>query len=83
MEIGIRIRPSSAAALLLGPCFHRAFMRHVMGKGLPAGTDHEFVAALVATLIAGLRMSEDGGDLYELHKLGSSRTPPERKRQPH
>ena len=82
-RIGIHIRPSSAAALLLGPCFHRAFMRHVMGKGLPSSTDREFVAALVATLIAGLRLSDDGGDLNELRKLGSGRTAPERKRQLH
>ncbi len=69
-RIGSRVVPSSAAALLLGPCFHRAFIRHVMGKDLPASSDHEFVATLVATLISGLRRSDDEGDPGKLRKTG-------------
>ena len=53
-RIGRHVVPASAAALLLGPCFHRVFIRHAMGKTLPGPSDREFVAALVATLIVGL-----------------------------
>jgi AcrR family transcriptional regulator len=54
-RINRRVKPASAAALLLGPCFHRVFIRHAMGKGIPGdSSDREFVAFVVATLVGGL-----------------------------
>ena len=48
------IAPLSAAGLLLGPCFHRAFMRHALGKDLVPVKDRAFVTSLVDALFAGL-----------------------------
>jgi AcrR family transcriptional regulator len=53
-RIGSDVIPASATALLLGPCFHRVFIRQAMGKDLPGSNDREFVVALVATLVGGL-----------------------------
>ena len=53
-RIGSHVSPSCTAALLLGPCFHRVFIRQVMGKDMMTSTDREFVAELVKTLASGL-----------------------------
>jgi AcrR family transcriptional regulator len=55
-----KVTPESAAALLLGPCFQRAFIRQAMGKDLLAIKDQDFVSALVATLMHGLSVSHGG-----------------------
>jgi AcrR family transcriptional regulator len=46
--------PLVVPALLVGPCFHWAFVRQVGGKNLLPMTDQEFAARLVATLTRGL-----------------------------
>jgi AcrR family transcriptional regulator len=46
--------PLVVGALLIGPCFHWAFVRQVGGKNLLQMTDQEFAARLVATLTRGL-----------------------------
>jgi hypothetical protein len=46
--------PLVVAALLLGSCFHRAFLRQGMGKNLLPMTDQEFAIGLVSTLTRGL-----------------------------
>ena len=53
-RIGNDIDPRSAAALLLGPCFHRVFIRQIVGRHLSESTDQIFVASLVETLTLGL-----------------------------
>jgi hypothetical protein len=53
-RIGNDIDPRSAAALLLGPCFHRVFIRQILGKNLSESTNQIFAAALVETLTLGL-----------------------------
>lgn len=60
-RIGSHVSPAGAAALLLGPCFHRVFIKQVMGKDLMTSTDREFVVELVATLMAGFSR-DDGRD---------------------
>ena len=54
-RIGSNVSPAGATALLLGPCFHRVFIRQVMGKDLINSTDREFVVELVKTLTSGFR----------------------------
>ena len=46
--------PLAVSALLLGPCFHRAFLRQVLGKHLLPMDDRQFATQLVATLTRGL-----------------------------
>jgi AcrR family transcriptional regulator len=46
--------PLMVSALLLGSCFHRAFLRQGRGKHLLPMNDQEFAAAVVTTLINGL-----------------------------
>ena len=46
--------PMLISASLLGPCFHRAFLRQALGKHLLPMKDRDFAAALVATLMRGL-----------------------------
>jgi AcrR family transcriptional regulator len=53
-RIGNQVDPRSAAALLLGPCFHRVFIRQVMGRDVSESIDKVFVAALLKTLTLGL-----------------------------
>jgi len=53
-RINERVDPLSAAALLFGPCFHWACVRHGMGGKLLSMRDKEFVVDLVATLMRGL-----------------------------
>jgi AcrR family transcriptional regulator len=60
-RINAGVKPMSVAALLLGPCFQRAFIRQAMGKDLLAIKDQDFVSDLVATLIDGLSVSGEGG----------------------
>jgi AcrR family transcriptional regulator len=48
------VEPLTVSVLLLGSCFHRAFLRQAMGKNLLPMSDQEFVAALVSTLMRGL-----------------------------
>ena len=60
-RINADVKPMSAAALLLGPCFQRAFIRQAMGKDLLAIKDQDFVSDFVATLIDGLSVSSEGG----------------------
>ena len=46
--------PLVVGALLLGPCFHWAFLRQGLGKSLLPMTDQEFATGLVAELMRGL-----------------------------
>lgn len=46
--------PLTVAALLMGPCFHWAFLRQGMGKNLLPMNDQEFATGLVAVLLRGL-----------------------------
>src|SRR5215472_5771470 len=48
------VDPLSAAALLFGPCFHWARVRHGMGGNVLSRKDKEFVVDLVETLMQGL-----------------------------
>jgi len=43
----------SATALLLGPCFQYAFLRHFMGAEPFPVSDAQFVVELIATLLKG------------------------------
>ena len=61
-RINERVDPLSAAALLFGPCFHWAFVRHGMGRNVLPMKDKEFVAELVATLMQGLSPPERAQD---------------------
>ncbi len=58
--------PLSVAALLLGPCFQYAFLRHLVGADPLPVTEGEFVTNLVQTLMLGLNPSandqRDEGD---------------------
>ncbi|HEV2271899.1 MAG TPA: TetR/AcrR family transcriptional regulator [Steroidobacteraceae bacterium] len=53
-HVDARIEPLSVALLLFGPCFHRVFIRQVVGKNPPPADDRKFVASLVATIMQGL-----------------------------
>ena len=46
--------PFIVAALLLGPCFHRAFLRQGLGGDLLPMSDREFASSLASTLMLGL-----------------------------
>jgi AcrR family transcriptional regulator len=61
-RIDQHVDPLSAAALLFGPCFHWAFIRHGMGRNLLAMKDKEFVVDLVATLMRGLSPADGAHD---------------------
>ena len=52
-------RPSDVATALLGPCFQYAFMRHFLGKDPLGHATTEFVASMIAPLIAGLAVTAD------------------------
>jgi AcrR family transcriptional regulator len=53
-RIRMDIEPRSAAGLLLGPCFHRVFIRQILGKDVSQSKDQVFAATLVITLTRGL-----------------------------
>jgi AcrR family transcriptional regulator len=53
-RINREVVPLIVSSLLLGACFHRAFLRQGIGKQLLAMTDREFAAGLVATLMNSL-----------------------------
>lgn len=53
-RVDARIEPLSVALLLFGPCFHRVFIRQVVGKNPPPTDDRKFIATLVATIMQGL-----------------------------
>lgn len=46
--------PLMVSAMLLGACFHRAFLRHGMGRHLLPMSDAQFARALAATMTSGL-----------------------------
>jgi AcrR family transcriptional regulator len=46
--------PLSVAALLLGPCYQYAFLRHFMGADPLPLSDQQFVSGLVQTLMEGV-----------------------------
>jgi len=46
--------PLLVSALLLGPCFHWAFIRQGMGKNVLPMSDNEFAAGIASTLMLGL-----------------------------
>jgi len=48
------VAPLIASSLLLGACFHRAFLRQGLGKHLLPMSDRKFAAALALTLKRGL-----------------------------
>ena len=54
-RISRRLTPLMVSSLLLGSCFHRAFLRQALGRHLLPMRDGEFASALVFTLINGLR----------------------------
>jgi len=54
-RISRRLTPLMVSSLLLGSCFHRAFLRQALGRHLLPMKDGEFASALVFTLINGLR----------------------------
>jgi hypothetical protein len=56
-RIDVGVDPLAAAALLLGPCFQRAFIHQVTGQNPMSAIEHEFVTGLVATLMVGLAPS--------------------------
>lgn len=53
-RIDASVEPLSVALLLFGPCFHRVFIRQVVGKNPPPTDDRKFIATLVATVMQGL-----------------------------
>ncbi|MDR3690003.1 MAG: TetR/AcrR family transcriptional regulator [Fimbriimonas sp.] len=53
-RIDRQVQPISAASLLLGPCFHRAFIRQTLGKDIPGPSDRDFVVSIVGVLLDGL-----------------------------
>jgi len=53
-RINREVAPLTVSALLLGSCFHRAFLRQAMGRHLLPMNDQEFADSLVSTLINGL-----------------------------
>jgi AcrR family transcriptional regulator len=61
-RINERVDPLSAAALLFGPCFHWARVRHGMGRNVLPMKEKEFVADLVARLMQGLSPPESARD---------------------
>jgi AcrR family transcriptional regulator len=52
------VDPDVAAALLLGACYQRAFLRAFSGEGDPAETDRHFAEQAVRTLLRGVRRDE-------------------------
>ncbi|WP_432871066.1 TetR/AcrR family transcriptional regulator [Microbispora rosea] len=46
-------KPHAAAALLLGACFHRAFVVSLVGGSTDLGTDEDAAADLVAAVLGG------------------------------
>jgi AcrR family transcriptional regulator len=46
--------PLAVSALLIGPCFHWAFVRQALGKNMLPMSDQEFATALTSTLTRGL-----------------------------
>jgi AcrR family transcriptional regulator len=61
-RINERVDPLSAAALLFGPCFHWARVRHGLGRNVLSVRDRDFVAHLVATLMQGLSPPQSAPD---------------------
>jgi len=55
-RISRRLTPLMVSSLLLGSCFHRAFLRQALGRNLLPMKDGEFASALVFTLMNGLRV---------------------------
>lgn len=53
-HVDARVEPLSVALLLFGPCFHRVFIRQVVGRNPPPADDRKFIATLVATIMQGL-----------------------------
>jgi AcrR family transcriptional regulator len=53
-RIDRKVVPLTVSALLLGSCFHRAFLRQAMGRHLLPLNDRDFAAGLVVTLMHGL-----------------------------
>lgn len=53
-RIDAKVDPTSIALLLFGPCFHRVFIRQVVGKNPAPADDRQFIAALVGTILRGL-----------------------------
>lgn len=54
-RVDSRIEPLSVALLIFGPCFHRVFIRQVVGRNPPPADDRKFIATLVANIMQGLR----------------------------
>lgn len=53
-RIDSSVVPPVVGAIMLGTCFHRAFLRQMMGRNLLAISDQEFASDFVATLMRGL-----------------------------
>lgn len=56
-RINPRVRPVRAALLLFGPCFHRVFIRQVIGRSLFDTSDRRFAGELASTIMRGLSVS--------------------------
>ncbi len=56
-RINPRVRPVRAAMLLFGPCFHRVFIRQVIGRSLFDTSDRAFAGELASTIMRGLSVS--------------------------
>jgi AcrR family transcriptional regulator len=53
-RVTANVSPRAAAALLLGSCFQRAFLRSFVGAEAVEGSDEEFVREVVGTLVRAL-----------------------------
>lgn len=54
-RIDAGIEPLSVPLLIFGPCFHRVFIRQVVGRNPPPADDRRFVSLLIGALMQGLR----------------------------
>lgn len=52
-RIGTGVDPRSIALLVFGPCFHRVFIRQVVGENPAPTSDRQFVTALIRAITRG------------------------------
>ena len=51
--------PDAAAAMLLGACYQRAFLRSYLGEDVPLEEEEGFVEGIVQTLMPSLSPTEE------------------------
>jgi AcrR family transcriptional regulator len=61
-RISRSVTPLIISSLLLGSCFHRAFLRQTLGKHLLPMKDQEFARRLALTVMNGLRPDQGSCD---------------------